>query len=136
MTFDGAEHLLGQVAEGIVLDKNGTGGDCRLETLFVLTGISFDQQALHKGNLIVKGRSSTFLLTVLCITSVFITRGLFLYVLNGGIILSKTVSPLFIKLHHYTTLILPVYVWKFFFLHPSLRGLSLPGLKFLFLDFY
>ena len=62
MLFDGAERLLGQVAEVIIFDKNGTDGDRRLENLFVVTGISFDQSAMNEGIIILKAQSPTFLL--------------------------------------------------------------------------
>ena len=60
LSFDGAEKLLGQVAEIILYDRNG--GEKDLKNLFVVTKVSFEHDALNEGILNLEGQSPTGLL--------------------------------------------------------------------------
>ena len=62
MIFDGAEKLLGQVAEVMIRDRNAGDNSKRLEHLFVITHVSFDHSAMNEGILILKGHSPTYIL--------------------------------------------------------------------------
>lgn len=62
MIFDGAEKLLGQVAEVIILDRNGADGSKRLEHLFVISQVSFDHSARNEGILVLQGYAPTYIL--------------------------------------------------------------------------
>lgn len=61
MAFNGAELLLGKVAEVELFDENGVSSD-KLQHLFVITDIDFDQHAQNEGNIILIGYAPTYLL--------------------------------------------------------------------------
>ncbi len=60
-TFDGAEKLLGQVAEIELYDQNGASSG-KLQHLFVVADVQFDQDALNEGIITVTGYSPTWIL--------------------------------------------------------------------------
>ena len=60
LSFDGAEKLLGQVAEIILYDRNG--GDKDLRNLFVVTRVAFEHNALNEGILALEAIAPTGLL--------------------------------------------------------------------------
>ncbi len=62
MIFEGAEKLLGQVAEVVIRDRNGTDGNRRLEHLFVISQVSFDHSSRNEGILVLKGFAPTYIL--------------------------------------------------------------------------
>ncbi len=61
MIFDGAEKLLGQVAEIILLDRHHT-SEKKLQSLFVITQVGFDHQELNEGVLVLEGYAPTIVL--------------------------------------------------------------------------
>ena len=61
LTFEGAEKLLGQVTEVEFYDKNGV-SDGRLQNLFVIADVQFEQQALNEGIITVTGYAPTWIL--------------------------------------------------------------------------
>jgi len=60
-TFEGAEKLLGQVAEIELFDQNNPGAG-KLQHLFVIADVQFDQEALNEGIITVTGYSPTWIL--------------------------------------------------------------------------
>lgn len=61
MTIDGAEKLLGKVAEIELYDASGISGD-RLQNLFVIADVQLEQTSLNEGMLNVIGYAPTWLL--------------------------------------------------------------------------
>ncbi len=61
MIMDGAEKLLGQVAEVELLDANGTSPG-KLQNLFVIADVRLEQDALNEGILDITGYAPTWLL--------------------------------------------------------------------------
>ena len=60
-TFEGAEKLLGQVTEVELYDKNGLSGG-KLQNLFVIADVRFEQHALNEGIIEVTGYAPTWIL--------------------------------------------------------------------------
>ena len=61
LTFDGAEKLLGQVAEIELFNKNNPSAG-RLQHIFVIADVQFEQDALNEGILSVTGYAPTWIL--------------------------------------------------------------------------
>ena len=61
LTLEGAEKLLGQVTEVELYDKNGL-SEGRLQNLFVIADVQFEQQALNEGIITVTGYAPTWIL--------------------------------------------------------------------------
>lgn len=61
LTFDGAEKLLGQVAEIELFDKNNPSSG-KLQHIFVIADVQFEQDALNEGILTVTGYAPTWIL--------------------------------------------------------------------------
>lgn len=62
LLFDGAEQLLGQVAEVIINDRNSSGSTNELKNIFIVTKISFDHNAMNEGIIILEGMAPTSML--------------------------------------------------------------------------
>ncbi len=61
LTFDGAEKLLGQVAEIELFDRNNSSSG-KLQHIFVIADVQFEQDALNEGILSVTGYAPTWIL--------------------------------------------------------------------------
>ncbi|RYZ32266.1 MAG: hypothetical protein EOP49_37775, partial [Sphingobacteriales bacterium] len=60
LMFNGAEQMLGQVAEVIIDDRNKTGKE--LKNIFIVTRVSFDHNAMNEGIIILEAAAPTIVL--------------------------------------------------------------------------